>query len=335
MSDYINRLIQRASGRMPVIEPALRSGYEAFPRVIETAAEFEEAIAFDNDAETHEPLTQATARVDTESSPIAVKPLTHETGDAREAGDKTRVAEGADALLHPGRRWDKPSPGSPGASDTAVLPGGDSTRIGAAAKPAPEVEKEGFDVDLVVPVARKTPVRHVERIIRDGEMIDRYGETVDEPQPATANKINIIDEGPRYHDMKVTPAREISDTGQTDVVELQRAEQPTRSIWKEESNLEPKTEEPPDTIQPASLVPGYMQEAGRRRDESLMPGGAGFGDFIGRDVPSSRNIQVTIGRVEIRAVREPEHRPQPAPAAPREPAVSLDVYLERRDGERR
>jgi hypothetical protein len=46
--------------------------------------------------------------------------------------------------------------------------------------------------------------------------------------------------------------------------------------------------------------------------------------------PAPPPVQVSIGRVDVRAVFEPPAQ-EPAPAPSAEPAVSLDDYLQRRD----
>jgi hypothetical protein len=47
------------------------------------------------------------------------------------------------------------------------------------------------------------------------------------------------------------------------------------------------------------------------------------------------NIRVTIGRVEIRAVQEPQRQAARPVSSPRKPAVSLDAYLKARNKEKR
>ena len=49
----------------------------------------------------------------------------------------------------------------------------------------------------------------------------------------------------------------------------------------------------------------------------------------------SVNVRVSIGRVEIKAVQEPEPRIQRVPSVPVGPVVSLDDYLKSRDEEGR
>lgn len=53
--------------------------------------------------------------------------------------------------------------------------------------------------------------------------------------------------------------------------------------------------------------------------------------------PAGPTVQITIGRIEVRAVQSPQAAPAPArPAArPRRPAMSLDDYLDRRNGKHR
>ena len=51
--------------------------------------------------------------------------------------------------------------------------------------------------------------------------------------------------------------------------------------------------------------------------------------------PPSPDIHVTIGRVEIRAVQQPERKAKRIPSAPRKPVVSLDAYLKGRNEEKR
>jgi hypothetical protein len=51
----------------------------------------------------------------------------------------------------------------------------------------------------------------------------------------------------------------------------------------------------------------------------------------GRD--AERSVEVTIGRVEIRAERPQPPRP-PRRAVPRRPSLSLSAYLARRNGRR-
>jgi hypothetical protein len=53
-----------------------------------------------------------------------------------------------------------------------------------------------------------------------------------------------------------------------------------------------------------------------------------------RDVEAAPEVHVTIGRIEVTgAVQPPPPVPEQPPAAPATPRLSLDEYLERRNGE--
>jgi hypothetical protein len=47
---------------------------------------------------------------------------------------------------------------------------------------------------------------------------------------------------------------------------------------------------------------------------------------------TSTTVEVSIGRIEVRLPPRTRSAAEPAPAAPRRPAVGLDEYLRARDG---
>lgn len=76
---------------------------------------------------------------------------------------------------------------------------------------------------------------------------------------------------------------------------------------------------PSRTIMPESVVAPRVQPPGATREG-----------------PAAPVIRVTIGRIEVRTQPPPRRSaPAPAPAQPRSPALSLEDYLEQRNGGRR
>jgi hypothetical protein len=90
---------------------------------------------------------------------------------------------------------------------------------------------------------------------------------------------------------------------------------------------------PDDAAQPAARI-GPLESrdsAGLPEHPVVIPreDRPGVSPRLERVEPAPPVIRVTVGRVEVRATRSPEPRPQPA--RPR-PTLSLDDYLKRRDG---
>ncbi len=83
---------------------------------------------------------------------------------------------------------------------------------------------------------------------------------------------------------------------------------------------------------PDDLVRHYQPEKSPSQSKRILPTGVGISPMP--EAAPSSNIRVTIGRVEIKAVRPPERPVQRAAPALKGPAVSLDAYLKGRDGGR-
>ena len=52
-------------------------------------------------------------------------------------------------------------------------------------------------------------------------------------------------------------------------------------------------------------------------------------------LPAAPTIEITIGRVEVRAVQPPAPAPRPKTTSPHAPALSLEEYLRNQNGGRR
>jgi hypothetical protein len=84
----------------------------------------------------------------------------------------------------------------------------------------------------------------------------------------------------------------------------------------------------------ASLLPVAALRAPRGAGEARTLGPYRT-SVAGPRSPAAPSIQVTIGRIEVRAGATPAAAPEPLPAAPSIPALTLDEYLAQRNGARR
>lgn len=111
-----------------------------------------------------------------------------------------------------------------------------------------------------------------------------------------------------------------------------------------ESHPQPEPREPTPEIKPLSgtaTEPPFAiaDPVGRRRDDKRgwleTPPALPPGPALSRNIPQAPpTVQITIGRIEVRAVTPQRQTPAPARkvSRPRQPAMSLDDYLNKRNG---
>jgi len=337
MAGYINRLIKRTNGQVPVIRHLVRSGYGTLPLISEPVTEFEESLTFNED--TNSPVSRIETPVISQvKSPwITGENNTGETPELVRTSDGPEERITQDASLYSIRPVSRSSTGSPPENDRAISP--ERKIIPKKTKGiVPEIDNTSPNAEDNIPAKRKAPLRSKQENGRDREVADRQREPVARIPITPPDNRHVTDKSPRRHN-----SENVLDLERTGVSQLEIAEAPQvtpvksrqNSLQESELPLEVATEEPADAIRQVHPVRRYIPEANLRPNERMKTGRMEERSVSRQEGTPATNIRVTIGRVEIKAVPQPERQIQRAPAAPRGPVVTLDAYLEGRDEEGR
>jgi hypothetical protein len=98
------------------------------------------------------------------------------------------------------------------------------------------------------------------------------------------------------------------------------------------------TRRPPlgrETRHLTTVIQRVMAQPPPRRGTPVVPARQPEPPVIDRIAAAPPSIAVTIGRVDVRAVLEPQPAARPAAPAPKPPTQSLDDYLSERGGRSR
>lgn len=319
MADYLNRLIQRTSGQMPVIKPVGRSSYGTLPLINESVTKFEETVIFNEGA--NSPVSRRkTPTSQTKSQEITGQSNINETQELVKTSLESEVKAAPDTsqrLI----RGSKSSTRSPRGNERVISSGRETTQD----KTKKTIAENGNQNRKVVTNTLET--RKMQ------EAVNWQRRTVDRIQTTSPDNSLITGETPEHRDVEslLNPKRNIS---QPRVMKVQE-EMPVIPL---DSNLpvknfsrELETEEREEMIQQVNLVQRYKPEVNLRPSERMIPDRAEVRSALEQESGSSMNIRVTIGRVEIKAVQQPERQTQHTTSIPKRPAVSLDAYLKGRD----
>jgi hypothetical protein len=157
-----------------------------------------------------------------------------------------------------------------------------------------------------IAATQPAPHTHVERVVREPSVPPAE-------RPLVSPQVRWIDESAPQH-----PTDSGGDAGSERVVVV-HAERPVARDGSRQ-DLDACTTAPSSDPPPSGAPPGFVVDSDRERAARL-----------GRRIPPSPpTIQVTIGRVEVRAVQPPPSVP-PQPTS-RAPELTLDDYLKSRSG---
>ncbi len=326
MADYLERLIRRTSGQMPVIRPLVRSVYSALRPVNESVSEFEETVTFHEETGPSSGNSKASVLPTIEASDNSeAPPPTNNRGKIghNETREKTIGSEiSRQPFLRSTRVEHTPEPGKVttrklnAVQETTVekVHGESHTVTGAAAGVSSGRETtvnsrtDTIDTLKTTRPGDETPVHtklnSAELVIHE-ETVNRRTEHTVGPEFVGEQRFEIPETGEN-------PRASTDDN-------TQRSEREEK-VPAGEKNLVKKYI--PET-RPAGTyerpTPGSVSETVPARQELSRP----------------NNIKVTIGRVEIKAIKQPERLRWQTPSLPKRPAVTLDAYLKERGEESR
>ena len=320
MSDFLSRLVGRAMGRTPVVRPRLASLYEAGPAVSGAPESgFGEPRAPDDSPRlesTEETAADAPSPRRSRDEAPGADP--EASAVPRRPGDADAAVAGPSVSERP--RHDAPSRVAVRASKPAATePPSDASRPSPTETPdPPEAGARSRRPARPTPAGRVTPqdVRESRppRPVREGA--GPPAETADRPEalavPSPTRRAPA--EGPTPRRPDATPAA--PSVGNSDEVADRRLRPAVTAVPEGRAERAPAID---GDFRRAADRPATPRAETRKRATS----------------PPAREptIQVTIGRIEVRAVTPPA---QPAkPKKPTAPRLSLDDYLRRRDEERR
>lgn len=304
MSDYLSRAAARASGTNPAIRPALLSRFEpekSAAEITPAAQSFAESrsnIELERTAKASDQIASGVSEI--QERVISILALAPETP----APNETR------------------KPGIEQKSSDVATP---KVRASASeSESVPETVSSSKPFDLTPPLARSKPVA------------EQTGDSKE-----SAPHLNVTRSGAETEVAVVTEARPIrrQKIVETSVEALSKQSGPVRPRV-----LEPSIEAPPKQSEP--IRPKVIMPVGKDSSPAIpataLPrrSAANFGPAQARsrirsandESSAERTIQVTIGRLEVRAVQS---APGPSKPAPPKPRISLEEYLRSRNGEKR
>jgi len=312
MADFLNKLIQRASGQMPGIKPLVRSGYGALPVVNEWATEFEETVTFYDETGPVYPVQKPPVS-QAESPEITTKSDVYETRELVKTSEEAEVRLAPDISHDSTMQEGQLSPGTARENEKPVF----SERVVAPTSKTEEInpESRGQNYDdlsrsqmesLIESKAEQPGESEIEGVNRQRPVSRRSPEAT----VTSLENRRAFDRNFRVPAMERTQMRH-QDTVET--VEETWLISPDIKLPEREFLRKLETVTPAEQIRPVNLARQHRME----------------------EVSPSVNVRVSIGRVEIKAVQQPEPQVQRRPSVPVGPVISLDAYLKSRDEEGR
>ena len=314
MSDFLSQLAARALALPPVIRPRLQSIYEtAGPFVLPDSLEEQiESPAAPRLGDSLEEPARAP------SGPPRTIEFAHQQGSQLrdEKSGSSEAGEGVEREPAPPR---KPKVVPQSSLEKPVVSKPDARSLSPD-----EIESAG----QIKTTERKTPAHQMARE-DEGRLEPVRNVQVRRPVVARADAAALAGVRSLENELE-TPA----STKQKELVPPETFAEPRPRVeeWAMQSPRAEEDAEPParkPATQPAIVT---IQSAQRAREERAAP------SFSPRLAPraegprvSAPSVQVTIGRVEIRAVMPPPPEQPPAPASS-SPKLSLDEYLKRNAG---
>ena len=350
MTDFLTRLVQRANGQATVIKPMARSSYGALPFINESANGFEETVTFEGgdsptvaNSEVNSSLIQSSVtnpmlerrsvqRPNRQSKRLSDKAKTASTSERSIAGGKTIsakmaaeqrgvAADASSAILQKNLHVHSDSIQRKVDVDTVKAKAIGSRQQSASIRAAGEDRAAMASHNNMIGSETLSNRRAARRQMTTSDAtLQRNSHLVDDSRRGSRIATESIQNALEIQELKrVVPqesdllARGLS----RDLVTLEREgsveSSRQKNLGRQQFTAENVIKHTPDSL---------SVRAAERAS-------------LGSENTPSSNIQVTIGRVEIRAVQQPEHQSARPTSAPRRPAVSLDAYLKRRDEERR
>jgi hypothetical protein len=331
MADFLNRLMQRTSGQLPVIKPMVMPGYGTLPHINESVTEFEETVTFTEDTNSQASHRQTPAK----SPPVTGQPRIGEKREPGKTGERSEVEIMSDASRH-----SMPPEGQSSIRNTlengiAVPPVREITTDKTGEMITENVNRNdkvitGTQNDRVIPVQSR-PDSGPEKEKVNRQRVNLAGI----PVTPSINE-HIADDSPQRSSTAGIPDLEKTALRQADIVAVREVtpvmssdiKSPERDLPRESERAEPAA-----AFRQVNLIRRYETALNSRQNEIIT--GRADARSIQRETSPSMNIKVTIGRVEVKAVPPPERQIQRKPSVPRSPAVSLDAYLQGRDEEGR
>jgi hypothetical protein len=327
MDDYLSRLIQRTSGQTPAIKPLVRSTYSAIQRVNQSTSEFKEQVTLNEESSTVPAAIQPPEKSRTGPLEGTPKPA------LVEKHNETIKSNPPDKRLSTGIRREQAAPfqDSRKTNDNNIVVSHNRIITPDDMKET-QSEKEAQTGERI---SGKSPSKldlEPEANMKSGPpgSPKRKGERVSSPL--------IIEKkaGDRVASSLQPEVEPVRNEMETSRQNTSPDRHPERLISPDPGFIGDRKEmvvtEP---VQDRNLVKKYRPEARISNWNERMNPEIGRESVSTRQEPAETNIKVTIGRVEIKAVRQPERQIPRAPSIQRKPVISLDAYLEGRNEEGR
>jgi hypothetical protein len=300
MTDYLNRLIQRTSGQIPVIKPLVRSMYGTFPTKNEPAVNFEEPVT---DLEEQMPVPLHTGEfMQTILKPEFTGnelPLIETEQDKGPEKERTIISKNTKV------------------KDNKVT--GNSLK--AETREAGQIQTK----DITLPIKGPEPVRPNKILPRRliGQKLVSFHQASKQSTKQQTWLNENVNVPPQSGTEVIVNEAEIPASGDS-----KKANFPEREGTQFIS-------QPVEYSHRENLVHNYVPETNVKQppEESVTFGAERRASIINMTT-SHPVIQVTIGEVEIRAETPPARQEPRVLINRKTPVISLDDYLKKRDGEK-
>lgn len=343
MSDYLNRIIQRSSGRLPVIKPLVRSRYGASMQFKESTVESEEASV-------HGGISDLTTRRSALPTPragsrqIDIPPTDNAKRDLVETDKNPEIIPSAEDVERSAGSVRKTSEGNLAKGGRTSSTKRENPRGEAKAKSS-ENSGKGNDVLKGDRAQRESqpdtrPGLGTRGLLWTDERFDRHGPLVpgERLRPLVRNDPSTPEEDERLiaenHGVGSAENVPVSESN-VDPRHAEEVRGMARGASREFESRERELVREEDMIRKANLVRHYEPQAKVAQNEPATHVTVEEGRRGELSSDASTNIRVTIERVEIKGVQETARQIQQTSVGPKGPAVTLDDYLKRRNEEKR
>jgi hypothetical protein len=350
MTTYLEKLLLRVNGQLPVIKPVVRSNYGALPVINESKSEIEETVSFNevdstpySDNRTAPNGTQFSPGVNKKNIPVIIQDENKKHPDHSGKVPSDMVSNMVQGKIN-----------QPLATPKALLPESKPPAEQVKAHPEmhPTILPNGIPAQQTAPTTfREQSNPSIKSLVQNASLIQKTNPAI------ASNKIASSLEKKRAT-ARQTPEGSSSPTRKT--AQTNYSEQNSRYHISNEnpksfsekhtyseslpSNTESITDRQPDNESRLSRLEHVDKIASRNlvkqpytsQQNSLRSKGETL-YYSDRESTGSRspttNITVTIGRVEIKAVTQthPATPPVQVNSKAKEPVISLESYLKNRD----
>jgi hypothetical protein len=324
MTEFLNRLIQRANGQLPGIKPLIRSSFGTLPVVNETATEFEETVAFYNNTNPISPPRKlSVSRVESPETPGK-----HDMQETRDSVQTTKEPEPrliTDTDRDSARRERKLFSESAQENEKMVSPEGENIPVELINKMKTDVRGQDSNAaisDYEISPRIESQIRQPEE--REIRLVNRQTLISPRVQPETTASVENRQASDSNNQTSSKGGGNITQRETTETIEETQLVSPDVFI--------------PETGSPGGIEIGRLVKTGRpiETGRSSEPGHqVNIQQYSIKEKSPSTNLRVSIGRIEIKAIQQSEPQIRSKPAVPVGPAVSLDSYLKDRDEKKR